>query len=273
MNRISRDSRAAAGIAAATLLAAHGAVAGPPAISLLRYSADTGANIVDANTFAARWDFVDDDLVSPRQRRAITWLPETADLHDFHIDPNEDLLFALDIGLTRGGTYFAPADVVRTTFNGATFEKEFDSVAAGVPGDVHCDGVARWGDTGKLLLSFDKTFTIGGLTLRPADVVVFDAGTFGTKVVDAHALGLPDTANVDATDTFRTKRYVLVSFDSGGTVGGVQFTSADVLQLDRRDGTWSKRYALGLFSDRWDTVNLDGLAAVNIDTVFEEDFD
>ena len=240
---------------------------------MLRYSADTGANIVDANTFAARWDFVDDDLVNPRQRRAITWLPETADLRDFHLDPNNDLLLTLDIGMTLGGIYFAPADVIRTKLDGSTFAKEFDSVAAGVPGDVHCDGVARWGDSGKLLLSFDKTFTIGGLTLRPADVVVFDGGAFGPKVLDALALGLPDTANVDAVDTFRTKRYVLVSFDSSGSIGGVPFTSADVLQLDRRDGTWSRRYALGTFSDRWDKANLDGLATVNIDTIFEDDFD
>jgi hypothetical protein len=241
-----------------------------PAIAGLDYSADIGANLVDANTFVARKDFVIDDLSGTRVRRQITGLPDNAILRDFHIEPNDNILLALDIGVSLGGSYYAPADVIR--YNGS-FTREFDSAAAGVPPGVHCDGIARWGTTGKLLLSFDRTFTAGGIAIRPADVIVYSAGGFGPKVVDATALGIPDDYNIDAIDTFRTRRYVLASFDSGGSIGGIAFTSADIMQLDRASGTWSKRYSPSTFSDRWNKADLDGLAAFNVDTIFEDDLE
>lgn len=252
-------------------IAAHNATAGAPAIAHLRYSADTGANIVGATTFAARKDYVDDDLSGTRTRVQISGLPDTVILRDFHIEPNGDLLFALDTGTTLAGTDYQPADVIR--FNGSGFSREFDSGAAGVPPGVQCDGIARFGVTGKLLLSFDHTFAVSGITIRPADVITFSGGAFGAKVLDAKALGLPDTLNVDAIDTFRTEDYLLVSFDSGGAIAGIPFTSADVMQLHRIDGSWSRRFILSTFSDRWNTANLDGLAAVNNDTIFQDDLD
>jgi hypothetical protein len=247
------------------------AAADAPAISQLRYSADVGANFIDASTYAARKDFIVDDLAGTRTRQQIPDLPDTVNLADFHVESNNDILFAVDIGLTLGGTYFSPADVVR--WNGTTYSKEFDSAAAGVPAGVHCDGVARWGDTGSLLLSFDRTFAANGITIRPADVIAFRGGAFDVKVLDAQALGLLAAFNVDAIDTYRTKDYLLVSFDTGGAVGGVTFTSADVLQWHRTDATWSKRFAVRFFSDRWEHANLDGVAAVNLDTIFQDDFE
>jgi len=260
-------------LALPAMLASPFVVAGAPAIAGLGYAADTGANLIDATTFVARRDFVLDALGSGRLRLTIPGLPDNAILRDFHIqnDTHGDYLFALDIGVTLSGTYFSPADVIR--FNGSDFTKEFDSAAAGVPSGVHCDGLARWGDTGKLLLSFDKAFTVGGNTIRPADVVVFSGGTFGKKVLDAKAHGLPANLNVDAIDTFRTKDYILVSFDTGGKIAGITFTAADILQLHITAGTWSKRYTMLDFSDRWSRANLDGLLAINNDTIFQDDFE
>jgi len=249
---------------------ASSAYAGAPAIAGLNYSADIGANLVDTRTFVARRDYVSDNLSGTRVRKQIAGLPDTLILRDFHVEPNGDVLFCLDGGVLLGDTHFAPADVIR--YDGAAFTKEFDSAAAGVAASVHCDGVARWGDTGTLLLSFDRTFAIGGITIRPADVIAFSNGSFGPKVLDAQAIAIPAGLNVDAIDTFRTKRYLLVSFDAGGSIGGVAFTSADIMQLDRVTGVWSKRYAMSVFSDRWQTANLDGLAAVNVDTIFEDEF-
>jgi hypothetical protein len=260
-------------LALAALLLAQHAKAGPPAIAGIGYAADTGTNLIDANTFVARRDFVLDALGAGRLRMTIPGLPDTVILRDFHIenDAHGDYLFALDTGIALNGIYFSPADVIR--FNGSDFTREFDSAAAGVPPGVHCDGVARWGDTGKLLLSFDRTFTAGGITILPADVIVFSGGAFGKKVLDAHARGLPANLNVDAIDTFRTKDYLLVSFDSGGKVGGITFTAADVLQLHVTTGAWSKRYTMLDFSDRWSRANLDGLLAINNDTIFQDDFE
>jgi len=268
--RSTRKQWLATAVGVAATLAAADATADAPAIAHLRYSADTGANIIDATTFAARKDYVDDNLSGIRLRQTIIGLPDTVILRDFHVEPNNDVLFALDIGLNLGGTYYTPADVIR--MSGSSLSKEFDSVAAGVPAGVHCDGVARLG-SGPLLLSFDKTFTSGGITIRPADVIAFNAGAFGAKILDAQALGMPSNLNVDAVDTFGTTDYLLVSFDTGGTLAGIPFTAADVMQLHRADGSWSKRFTMTTFSDRWNTANLDGLAAVNNDTIFQNDFE
>jgi hypothetical protein len=268
----SRSKRARIGLALALALALgpQCTFAGAPAIAHLQYSADIGANIIGPGVFAARKDYVDDDLVGTRLRTQIAGLPDTAILHDFHIETNGNVLFALDIGATLGGTYYSPADVIRR--NASAFSKEFDSVAAGVPAGVHCDGIARLGRSGPLLLSFDTTFTVGGITIRPADVIRFSNGVFGAKALDALALGLPANLNIDAIDMFGTKGYLLVSFDTGGAVGGMTFADEDVLQLRLADGTWSKRYTLLNFSDRWDAANLDGLAATNNDSIFDDDF-
>jgi hypothetical protein len=251
-------------------LAAQDALADAPAIAHLQYAADIGANIVGAGAFAARKDYVDDDLAGTRQRMQIAGLPDNVVLRDFHIESNGDVLFALDLGISLGATFYDPADVIR--YSGGTFSREFDSVAAGVPAGVHCDGVARRGPSGPLLLSFDTTFTVGGVTIRPADVIAVSNGAFGAKVVDAQALGVPANLTIDAIDTFGTKNYLLVSFDTGGTIAGITFADEDVLQLHLTDNTWSARFTLLNFSDRWDAANLDGLAATNNDTIFEDDF-
>jgi hypothetical protein len=266
-----RHSTFSAIATALTFLPAAFAMAQSPAISQLQYSADTGANIVGVGQYAARQDYViDNQVTNTRTRVQIPGLPENANLHDFQIDANGDVLFALDIGVTLSGIYFDPADVIK--YSGGSFSKAFDAAAAGVPKGVHCDGVARSGKNGGLLLSFDSTFTVGAITIRPADVIAINAGAFGAKVLDANALGLSSALNIDAVDALGTTTDLLVAFDSGGNVGGITFSQNDILQLHLSDNSWSKRYSLSSFSDRWDIAHLDGLAATN-DTIFQNGFE
>lgn len=259
-----------AALLGALVFAASAAAQSPP-IAQLQYSADMGANIVGANSFAARRDYVVDDLAGNRGAVPIPGLPERVDLRDFHIDTNGDVLFCLDVGTTLDGIYFKPADVIRRS--AGTFSRFFDSVAAGVPEGVRCDGVARSSTGGALLLSFDRTFAVGGVTVRPADVIVF-SGVFGAKVLDSSAIGLPARLNIDAVDSIGTTTELLVSFDVGGQVGGVTFADEDILQLRLADSTWTKRFAVLGFSDRWGAADLDGLAtAPNGDTLFANGFE
>lgn len=236
----------------------------------LRYSADTGANIVGAGQYAARQDYVSDDLVGTRTRVPIPGVPERANLADFQIDANGDVLFALDIGVTFGGTYFHPADVIK--YSGGGFTKAFDATAAGVPKGVHCDGVARLDANGALLLSFDRTFAANGFTVRPGDVMKVNGGAFAEKKLDAQALGLPASLNIVAIDAMGTHTDLLVAFDTAGMVGGVSFARNDLLQVHLPGGVWTKRYVLGSFSDRWGAAHVDGVATLN-DTIFKDGFD
>lgn len=240
-----------------------------PSIGQLLYSADTGANIVGAGQYAARKDYVVDDLAGHRSPVAIAGLPDTVDLRDFQVDSNGDLLFAIDVGATLGGTHFDPADVV--VRSGGVFSKAFDAAAAGVPKGVRCDGVAREGGSGALLLSFDRTFTVGAVTIRPADVIRYTIA-FGAKALDAAALGLDPRLNVDAVDTVGTSTDLLVSFDTGGKVGAVTFADEDVLQLHEADSSWSMRLPMLASSDRWAAANLDALATLG-DALFKDGYE
>lgn len=248
------------------------ALAQTPAIVELQYSADIGANLLDASHFVGRSDYVIDNTLGRRARVRIAGLPDTANLRDFQIDSPQVALFSLAPGLAISGTYFDPADVVAS--NDGVFIKAFDAAAAGVPKGVHCDGVARLGSNGALLVSFDRTFTVGGSTIRPADIIAVNGNAFGPKVLNASALGIPAALNIDAIDAIGTATDLLVSFDTDGLIGGVAFTAADILQIHLADGSWSKRFALRTFSDRWDTANLDGLGTAPVtDFLFDNNFD
>ena len=250
---------------------AFAAVSGQtPFVGQLLYSADVGANIVGAGQYAARKDYVADNLLGARSRVSIPGLPDTVNLRDFQLDANGDLLFCLDVGATLGGTYFDPADVIKLA--GGAFSKAFDAAAAGVPKGVRCDGVARDGSNGALLLSFDRTFTVAGTTIVPADVIRVASGAFGTKALDAVALGLDARLNVDAIDTVGTTTDLLLSFDTGGDVAGITFADEDVLQLHYAGNVWSTRFTMLPSSDRWSAANLDGLATLG-DDVFKDSFE
>jgi len=256
----------------AALLALAGAVAAdsPPVLGLA-YSADMGANIVGAGTFAGRRQYVIDHLDGLRAATSIEGLPERADLRDFQLDADGAVLFSLDVGATLGGTYFRPADVVR--LKAGAYSKAFDAEAAGVPLGVRCDGVARSGTNGSLLLSFDRTFAAFDNTFRPADVIaITQAGMFGVKVLDAAALDLPRTLNVDAVDSIGGTTHLLLSFDTGGKIGDTTFADEDILELTLATSELTVRFPLLASSDRWAAADLDGLATIG-DGVFRDSFE
>jgi hypothetical protein len=253
-------------------LMAGAAFAQEPPVVQLQYSADMGANIVGVSQFAARRDYVIDDTLGTRLHVAIPGLPDTVNLNDFQIDTSNALLFTLDTGVSLGSTFYRAGDVI--AYAGGEFSKAFDATAAGVPRGVICDGVARSGTTGALLLSFDRGFAVGGVVVRPADVIAQSGAGFGAKLLDARALGLRANLNVDAIDALGTTSDLLLSFDSGGAVAGVVFADEDILQLHLATSAWSKRFTLLAFSSRWGTANLDGLAAAaNGDALFSNGFE
>ena len=253
-------------------LIANGVAAQQPPITQLQYSADIGANIVDVGRFAARRDYVIDDTLGTRLRVTIPGLPDRVNLTDFQIDTSNAVLFTVDSGVNLAGTYYRAGDVIG--YANGVYSRAFDATLAGVPRDVACDGVARSGTTGALLLSFNRAFTIGGGVVRPADVIGYSGGMFGAKVLDAQALGLSARLNVDAVDAIGTTSDLLLSFDTGGAVGGVVFADEDILLLHLATSAWSKRFTLATMSDRWRAANLDGLAAApNGDALFKNGFE
>ena len=161
-------------------------------------------------------------------------LPESADVVAFHRQSPTEVLFALDTTVQLGGNVYVPGDVI--SWNGSTHGLAFDSGAAGLPAGLIADAVGR-DVLGNILLSFDHVANLGaGVIAADEDVVRF-VGLTPSIAFDGSASGLADGLDVDGLHDLGVGRFVL-SFDTGGTIGGVAFADEDLLYVDPTVGTW-----------------------------------
>jgi hypothetical protein len=84
------------------------------------------------------------------------------------ISPN-DLLLSFDVTVTVGSVTAAPEDLVR--FKNGAFSLFFDGSLAGVPAGLNLDAVDCLTRNGHLLLSFDGSGTVGGVSFDDEDVL------------------------------------------------------------------------------------------------------
>jgi hypothetical protein len=89
------------------------------------------------------------------------------------ISPN-DLLLSFDVTVALGGIIAAPEDLVR--FKNGSFSLFFDAAVAGVPAGLNLDAVDCLPRNGHLLLSFDGSGTVGGVTFDDEDVLEYTPG-------------------------------------------------------------------------------------------------
>lgn len=100
-----------------------------------------------------------------------------------------DIVFSLDTTATLGAINAADEDLVR--WNGASFSLLFDGSAAGVAEAADLDAADLAGSSGDLLVSFDVSGNIDGVSFDDEDVLAYDPA--------AHAWTL--YANLSARDT------------------------------------------------------------------------
>ncbi|HUK13260.1 MAG TPA: DUF11 domain-containing protein [Thermoanaerobaculaceae bacterium] len=129
-------------------------------------------------------------------------VPDGVDIKDL-APHGGNLLLAFDSAFAAGGTTYFPGDVAE--WNGSTLTKFFDGAAAGVPDGMAINGLHLL-PSGHLLLSFDTTGTIAGLTFDRADIAEYTPGSPGTwEVAYAGAAAQPtgwsaaDLTALDAT--------------------------------------------------------------------------
>lgn len=202
-------------------------------------------------------DVVQDDLAGTVTPVSIGTLPAGTRVDGYHVLPNGDQLLSFDVTVALpGGITAGPGDVVR--FDGTVYTLDFDAAANGIPNGANVDAIAMAG--ADLLLSFDVTVSLpGGVTARSADLVRFDGSTF-SMFFDSLTSEVPAGVNVEATHYFESADLLLLSFDGSGTVGGVTFGKADVLEFNRATGAW--RMAVNNSSRaEWRGAALNGLWA------------
>ncbi|RIL04650.1 MAG: hypothetical protein DCC71_13315 [Proteobacteria bacterium] len=167
-------------------------------------------------------------------------LPRGADLIAFARAANGDALFTLDTAVALpGGAFATPRDVVR--WDGAVHAIELRGADRGIPVGARIDAIAV--SEGDLLLSFDVTVTLGGVTAADEDLLRLD-GTqpdVWSLAFDGSAHGIARGADLDAADAIPGGPLAL-SFDVSGSIGGIPFADEDVLAFAPANGGWSKRY-------------------------------
>ena len=161
--------------------------------------------------------FEDQEVVTTDQLGTVTLaplgaLPEASDVSAYHLLPNGDQLYSLDVTAELGGGLVAnPADVVR--YDGVTDTMAFDASAEGVPDGVIVDAVSVH-SSGDLLLSFDITVVLGALVVSDEDVVRFDGASF-ILLFDGSNEGVPDSLDLNGLEA-RPGGLLWVSFDGSG---------------------------------------------------------
>lgn len=119
-----------------------------------------------------------DDLAGNVTAVSAGTFPPGPNVDGYHLAANGGHLLSFDVTLDLGGGVTAgPADLVR--FDGAAFSLFFTAATAGVPAGLDLDAAHHVAATGRLLLSFDGSGSVGAVTFNKEDVLEFDPATGG----------------------------------------------------------------------------------------------
>lgn len=212
-----------------------------------------------------------DDLSGNVVPVAIGAIPANADLSVYHMLDNGNSLLALDVTVELpGGLIAQPRDVVQ--YSGGVYSIVFDGSAQGIPAGVRLDALGADAD-GNLLMSFDTTVALSGITADDEDIVEFD-GTDFSLFFDGSAAGIPAGPDLDALHFVPETGRLFLSFDTGGMVGGTVFSDEDLLEHDIVGGGWSLAYDGSAEHGDWVAGDLDAaFVAFLVGFIFKDGFE
>jgi len=184
-------------------------------------------------------------------------LPEAADVIGYSETTTNAKLLTFDTMVSlAGGVIARPGDVV--SWNGAAYSIAFDAEAAGLPRGLEVDAVSV-GYAGGLLLSFATDASLpGDLHVADEDLVRWNGSAF-SLALDGSAAGMGRALDVDAVHDLGPTTFLL-SFETGGSVGGVTFADEDVLR--HANGAWSLERDLSTADADWGVADLDAVSVV-----------
>jgi hypothetical protein len=116
------------------------------------------------------------------------------------------------------------------------YSVELDLDTVGVPAGVTVDAIGVIQNGASVGISFDSPIVYSGTFVDDADIL--DLFTLGLAF-DASPAGVSDGADLDAMADAPGGGGLIVSFDVGGTVGGLVYDDDDLLRVDLPAYTWS----------------------------------
>lgn len=228
-----------------------------PAVAANEISTDITVDL--AGTLATDHDVVEDTGAGAPTPIDLGSIPDAADVSGYSVATNGNVLFSLDVSASLpGGIDVSPRDVVR--WNGSAYSVEFDGDDHGVPAGARIDAIGVV--AGDLLLSFDVTVSLGGVTADDEDLLRLESTQpdVWSLSFDGSAQGVPAGADLDGADVVDANGHLALSFDISGSVGGVSFDDEDILEFTPGPNTWSMRYD--------GASAFPALAAADVDAVF-----
>ncbi len=195
--------------------------------------------------------------------------PGVEDIDAVHVMGNGELLFSTTTAAFIDGVSYSSGDVVRydpsdgahvLAFSVADFSEPTTSVDA-----IH--RLTRGPHAGRLLLSTATVASLGGLVVRPGDLVAYDAGSKSAALVFDQDLisGTQAQQDVDAVHVLRSGDLLLSIALSGGSLGGLTLEEHDLILYDPLTGVASVALAGdGLFDGTTADINALSLDPVQL---------
>jgi hypothetical protein len=233
---------------------------GHTAFSVLPVHVSPDITVNLSGTLADDENLVFDDQAGGVAPVGLGSLPAAADLTAYHRFPDGDHLMAFDTTVKLDNTVVGRGDIVR--YDGVGYTLEFDASAEGVPAGVCIDALSSV--DGDLLLSFDTTVSLDGQVIDDADLVRRLPAGFA-RYFDSSVAGVPQAMDLDAA-AVGGNGLLYVSFDTGGTLGGVDgisFSDEDVLDYDANTGQWGMAYDGDNLHSGWHAGDVDAVSLVN----------
>ncbi len=188
-------------------------------------------------------------------------LPAATRVSAYHVLEDGDQLLVFDTTVSLPGKVVAgPRDVVR--YDGTRYQVVFDGAARGIPAGARIDALAmiEAGPLSQLLLSFDVTIPLDGVTADDEDLVSFRGPSFPPQLFfDGSAERVPSALDLDAADVRRASGVRSLSFDGSGRVGGIDFDDEDVLNFDPASDQWVLAYDGSARDAAWAPADLAAL--------------
>lgn len=207
----------------------------------------------------------------PVTLRDIGALPAAADVTAFHQLENGDRLLAIDTTAALSPSVTArPGDVVR--FDGNDFSIEFSATSMGIAGNARLDALTV-NDDGDLLVSFDITIAAGAVIADDEDLLRYDGNAL-SLFLDGSSVGISPSLDLDAVHHVTGTTTLLMSFDTSGTIAGVNFDDDDLLAFDWSTETWSLVYVGSDNHAAWASADLDAVFVTSLsDVIFKDGFE
>jgi hypothetical protein len=203
-------------------------------------SASPDVGIVLSGALFHDEDVAIDDLLGGVAPENLGALPAAGAIDAYHLASDGNRFFSFDTTVELpGGVIAGPADVV--SYDGVGYGVRFDGAAQGIPAGVAVDAFTFDSDV-LFLVSFDTTVELAGSVFHDEDVARFTGGGGFIHVFDGSNEGVPAGLDVDAVHFLLENGHLALSFDTSGSVGGVDFDDEDVLEFDPVTRSWELVY-------------------------------